>query len=85
MAFNTPEIFEAHYSVPMTGAVLNTINVRLDAKTVSYILKHSEAKVFIVDRQLHSIKKALKSVNKKPIIIDIQDNFADQNLIKQNW
>ena len=55
MAFNTPEIFEAHYSVPMTGAVLNTINTRLDAKTVAYILDHSEAKVLIVDRQLHSV------------------------------
>ena len=84
MAFNTPEIFEAHYSVPMTGAVLNTINVRLDAKTVSYILNHSEAKVFIVDRQLHSIiEKALPAVENKPIIIDIQDNFADQNLLKK--
>ena len=70
MAFNTPEIFEAHYSVPMTGAVLNTINVRLDAKTVSYILNHSEAKVFIVDRQLHSIiQKALTTVEKKPMIV----------------
>tara|TARA_Y100001958_G_scaffold154954_1_gene144713 strand:+ start:1073 stop:2701 length:1629 start_codon:yes stop_codon:yes gene_type:complete len=84
MAFNTPEIFEAHYSVPMTGAVLNTINVRLDAKTVSYILNHSEAKVFIVDRQLHSIiEKALTTVDKKPIIIDIQDDFADQTLLKK--
>ena len=84
MAFNTPEIFEAHYSVPMTGAVLNTINVRLDAKTVSYILNHSEAKVFIVDRQLHSIiQKALTTVDKKPIIIDIQDDFADQKLLKK--
>ena len=84
MAFNTPEIFEAHYSIPMTGAVLNTINVRLDAKTVSYILNHSEAKVFIVDRQLHSIiEKALKTVEKKPIIIDIQDDFADQSLLKK--
>ena len=84
MAFNTPEIFEAHYSIPMTGAVLNTINVRLDAKTVSYILNHSEAKVFIVDRQLHSIiEKALPAVENKPLIIDIQDNFADQNLLKK--
>ncbi len=84
MAFNTPEIFEAHYSVPMTGAVLNTINVRLDAKTVSYILNHSEAKVFIVDRQLHSIiEKALITVKKKPIIIDIQDEYADQKLLKK--
>ena len=84
MAFNTPEIFEAHYSVPMTGAVLNTINVRLDAKTVAYILNHSEAKVFIVDRQLHSIiQKALTNVEKKPIIIDIQDDFADQKLLNK--
>ena len=60
MAFNTPEIFEAHYSVPMTGAILNTINTRLDAKTVAYILDHCEAKVLIIDRQLHSIiEKAL--------------------------
>ena len=45
LAFNTPEIFEAHYSVPMTGGVLNTINIRLDAKTIAYILDHSDAKV----------------------------------------
>ena len=84
MAFNTPEIFEAHYSVPMTGAVLNTINTRLDAKTVSYILDHAEAKVLIVDRQLHSvINKALESVKSKPIIIDIQDDKADQSLLKK--
>ena len=55
LAFNTPEIFEAHYSVPMTGAVLNTINIRLDAKTISYILQHGEAKVLVVDRQLLSL------------------------------
>ena len=84
MAFNTPEIFEAHYSVPMTGAVLNTINSRLDAKTVAYILEHSEAKVLIVDRQLHSvIEKALSQIKTKPIIIDIQDNFAEQSLLKK--
>ena len=84
MAFNTPEIFEAHYSVPMTGAVLNTINSRVDAKTDAYILEHSEAKVLIVDRQLHSvIEKALSQIKSKPIIIDIQDNFADQSLLKQ--
>ena len=41
LAFNTPEIFEGHYSVPMAGAVLNTINIRLDAKTIAYILNHS--------------------------------------------
>ena len=84
MAFNTPEIFEAHYSVPMTGAILNTINSRLDAKTVAYIIDHSEAKVLIVDRQLHSvIEKALTQTKTKPIIIDIQDDHADQSLLKK--
>ena len=84
MAANTPELFEAHYSVPMTGAVLNTINTRLDAKTVSYILDHAEAKVLIVDRQLHSvINKALENVKSKPLIIDIQDDNADQSLLKK--
>jgi len=84
MAMNTPEIFEAHYSVPMTGAILNTINVRLDAKTVQYILEHSEAKVFIVDRQFHSvISKVMEQLKNKPIIIDIQDDFADQSLLKK--
>ena len=84
MAFNTTEIFEAHYSVPMCGAILNTINTRLDAKTVAYILEHSEAKVLIVDRQLHSIiEKAVSQIKSKPIIIDIQDDFADQSLLKK--
>jgi len=83
LAFNTPEIFEAHYSVPMTGAVLNTINIRLDANTISYILKHSDAKVLVVDRQLHQeVKKALSKLEKKIIIIDIHDQFADQSKLE---
>ena len=84
LAFNTPEIFEAHYSVPMTGAILNTINIRLDAKTIAYILEHSEAKVLVVDRQLHTeVKKALSNLNKKITIIDIHDKFADQSKLEK--
>ena len=84
MACNTPEIFEAHYSVPMTGAVLNTINIRLDAKTVSYILEHSDAKVLIVDRQFHEVvKKALLSIKKKIKIVDIHDKYADQSKLSK--
>ena len=84
LAFNTPEIFEAHYSVPMTGAVLNTINIRLDANTISYILKHSDAKVLVVDRQLHTeVKKALSKLDKKIIVIDIHDKFADQSKLEK--
>jgi len=78
LAFNTPEIFEAHYSIPMVGAVINAINTRLDSKTISYILNHSEAKVLIVDRQFHDVvKKALEEVNSKITIIDIDDKDAD--------
>ena len=77
LAFNTPEIFEAHYPIPMVGAVINAINTRLDSKTISYILNHSEAKVLIVDRQFHDVvKKALEEVNSKITIIDIDDKDA---------
>ena len=78
LAFNTPEIFEAHYSIPMVGAVINAINTRLDSKTISYILNHSEAKVLIVDRQFHDvIKKALDDVKQEIKIIDIDDKDAN--------
>ena len=78
MAFNTPEIFEAHYSIPMVGAVINAINTRLDSNTISYILDHSDAKVLIVDRQFHEvISKALEKVKKKIKIIDIVDKDID--------
>jgi fatty-acyl-CoA synthase len=84
LAFNTPEIFEAHYSVPMTGGVLNTINVRLDANTIAYILDHSEAKVLVVDRQLQvEVKKALEKISKKITIIDINDKHADQSKLEK--
>ena len=84
MAFNTPEIFEAHYSIPMVGAVINAINTRLDPNTVSYILEHSDAKVLIVDRQLHEvIAKALKNVKNKITIIDIDDKDIDTSGFKK--
>ena len=84
LAFNTPEIFEAHYSVPMTGGVLNTINVRLDANTIAYILDNSEAKVLVVDRQLHiEVKKALEKINREIIVIDINDKHADQSKLEK--
>ena len=78
LAFNTPEIFEDHYSIPMVGAVINAINTSLDSKTISYILNHSEAKVLIVDRQFHDvIKKALEDVKQEIKIIDIDDKDAN--------
>jgi len=84
MAFNTPEIFEAHYSIPMVGAVINAINTRLDPNTVSYILEHSDAKVLIVDRQFHEvIGKALKNIKNKITIIDIDDKDIDTSGFKK--
>ena len=77
LAANTPELFEAHYSIPMTGAVINTINIRLDPHTIAYILDHSDAKLFIVDTQFSpTIKKALELVSKNIPIIDILDKQA---------
>ena len=77
MAANTPELFEVHYSVPMTGGVLNTINTRLDVRTVAYILNHSDCKVFIVDRQFQPVAaEALLQVERDIIVIDIDDQQA---------
>ena len=77
MAANTPEMFEAHYSVPMTGGVVNTINTRLDTRTVAYILDHSDCKVFIVDRQFHNVVvEALAQVDREIMVIDIDDKQA---------
>jgi len=77
IAANTPELLEAHYSIPMTGGVVNTINTRLDAQTIAYILEHSDAKLLITDTQFSpTIKKALSIYGKKIPIIDIHDDQA---------
>ena len=77
IAANTPEIFEAHYSIPMIGAVINTINTRLDAETIAYILDHSDAKLLITDTQFSpTMKKALNLYGKNIPIIDIHDEQA---------
>ncbi len=77
MAANTPELFEAHYSVPMAGGVINTINTRLDTRTVAYILEHSDCKVFIVDRQFQKVaSEALSQVYREIVVIDIDDRHA---------
>ena len=84
LAFNTPEIFEAHYSIPMVGAVINAINTRLDPNTISYILEHSDAKVLIVDRQFHEvIAKAIENIKNKITIIDINDKDIDTSNFKK--
>src|SRR5580700_5649128 len=74
MAQNTPEAFEAHFAVPMAGAVLNALNIRLDADTIAFILRHGEAKVLITDTEFAPvIGRALAQLDKKPLVIDIAD------------
>ncbi len=77
MTPNIPEIFEAHFGVPMAGAVLNALNIRLDAEAIAFILEHGEAKLLITDREFASvIEPALARLAKKPLVIDIDDALA---------
>ena len=75
MLANTPPMLECHYGVPMTGAVLNTLNTRLDAAILAFTLDHAETKVLIVDREFSALMKEALSMTKeaKPIVIDYDD------------
>ena len=74
MAPNVPAIFEAHFGVPMAGAVLNALNIRLDADTIAFILQHGEAKALITDGEFAPvIAQALAQLDKKPLVVDIAD------------
>src|SRR5262244_4630616 len=74
MLANTPAMLEAHYGVPMTGAVLNTLNTRLDAAILAFTLDHAETKVLIVDREFSKVmKEALANAKAKPLVIDYDD------------
>ncbi len=78
MAANTPEMLEAHNGVPMIGAVLNSLNTRLDAKTVAFILDHGESKVLITDREFSStIGEAIELIERELTVIDIDDPLAE--------
>ncbi|MDH3713632.1 MAG: acyl-CoA synthetase [Gammaproteobacteria bacterium] len=77
MAPNIPAIYEAHFGVPMAGAVLNTLNVRLDAATIGFILRHGEAKVLLTDREFFpTVSDALATLDERPLVIDIDDELA---------
>jgi fatty-acyl-CoA synthase len=74
MMANTPAMLECHYGVPMTGAVLNTLNTRLDAAIIAFSLDHGEAKVLITDREFSkTMKAALAEAKAKPLVIDYDD------------
>ncbi len=74
MAPNVPAMLEAHFGVPMGGAVLNALNYRLDARTIAVLLEHSEAKVLLTDREFAgTIEAALDRTRRRPAVIDIDD------------
>ena len=77
MAPNVPALLEAHFGVPLCGAVLNALNIRLDASTIAFILAHGEAKVLITDREFSPvISQALAMLDDKPLVVDIDDALA---------
>jgi fatty-acyl-CoA synthase len=74
LAPNLPETFEAHFGVPMAGAVLNALNIRLDPETIAFILRHGEAKVLIADTEFAPlVGPALARLARKPLVVDICD------------
>ena len=75
MLANTPPMLEVHYGVPMMGAVLNTLNTRLDAQIIAFSLDHADARVLVVDKEYSAtVKEALTLTKKaKPIVIDYDD------------
>ena len=78
MAPNIPEMYEAHFGVPMSGGVLNSLNTRLDAAMIAFILDHSETKVLLVDREFHRVvTEALAIAKVQPLVVDIDDPQCD--------
>ena len=78
MAPNTPALYEAHFGIPMAGAVLNALNIRLDADAIAFILDHGEAKALIADREFSpTVKAALETCDARPLVIDVDDALAE--------
>jgi fatty-acyl-CoA synthase len=75
---NTPEMVEMHFGPAMLGAVLNTLNTRLDSEAIAFMLDHGEAKVLITDREFApTVERALALCKSKPLVIDVNDPVYD--------
>jgi fatty-acyl-CoA synthase len=75
---NVPAMVDAHFGIPMAGAVINALNVRLEAETIAYILDHGEAKVLLTDPEYSGvIKAALAQIERKPLVVDVPDPVFD--------
>ena len=71
---NVPAMYEAHFAIPMAGAVIHGINIRLDADAIAFQLEHGDAKVLFTDREFSAtVKAALEQLDKKPLVIDVDD------------
>ena len=71
---NVPAMYEAHFGVAMAGAVLNTLNTRLDAEAIGFMLDHADAKVLLTDREFSTtVEKALARAKRRPFVIDVDD------------
>ncbi len=75
---NVPAMFEAHFGVPMTGAVLNTLNTRLDAEAIAFMLRHGEAKVLLTDREFAKVIQAALALlgRQQVLVIEVEDDTA---------
>ena len=72
---NVPAMYEAHFAVPMAGAVINGLNYRLDTEAIAFMLQHGQAKVLLTDREFSAvIKPALEKLENKPLVIDVEDS-----------
>lgn len=77
MLANTPEMIECHYGVPMTGAVLNALNIRLDAEAIAFMLEHGEAKLIICDTEFAPVMAAaLERLGRQIPVVDVDDVLA---------
>ena len=77
MGANTPEMLEAHNGVPMLGAVLNSLNIRLDPRTIAFILEHGEAQVLLTDCGFSdTVREALELIERELLVVDIDDPMA---------
>lgn len=78
LLYNTPEMFEVHFGVPMSGGVLHTINTRLDAKNIAFMLQHAESKILLTDREAApTTGDVLARLETAPLVIDVDDPLAE--------
>ncbi len=82
---NIPEMVEAHFGVPMAGAVLNTLNTRLDLATLQYMLTHGEAKALIADTEYLPLVMQLREALPELLIIGVKDHTVDTPVVPADW